>query len=534
LFFYDGSFIEHMRRFPFSRKWRFAPAFILPLIVFVHSWFYAPPQVWPDTGFGLLAWRNFSAGGTWNTILEPSSADIAIDTESAVTWWAPGQYVPLGMLTSAGLSLGAAMLLITLLSAWSLALGLTRLARALGAPEESLPWVAAAAAGSWHTLFAFDTFIGGEVVLIALFPWLLLGAWRLRERPMLEILLLPVILLVGSFAKHSFAIYAVGLLAFLWLEALRTGPRSLRVWLNATWPLATVGVLYVVARHLLLPSGPNPADFGQVKRTFAESFGFAAHGPWLAATGGGRFFTRLFMYAGLALETGWIKFAAVLALFAPLALALYVSLALNARPLARLAGMVASIAALIMGLLYVSGGFISLDDRHFRPAGVLLLAALAVTAVSARCWQRYLARGLLVLVVAFGFGSALQRRSIGPRVYPIGERTAIAEMPPAVQAEIRRIDAIGAGQNSILYLPSSEFAIIAHISRLLVTDAFDRSPNYTLARPHHGRVPTLTLALPGFMDRQGKGAAVRAGFLDYPATAWTHYSIEDWDFWQAR
>ena len=516
-----------------ASPWRFAPAFFIPVVIFAHSWLFNPPQLWPDTGFGLLAWRNFVAGGAWNTISEPSSANLSLNVEHVVTWWSPGQYVPLGVLTSLGLPLGTAMLVLALISAWSLTAGLVRLARAMDSPEATLPWVAVAAAGSWHTLFAFDTFAGGEIALIAVFPWLVLLAWRLRDQPIRQILLLPPLLLAGSFAKHSFGVYALGLLLFLWFEAVRINPRSFRTWTVAALAPARVGVLYAVGHHLLVPDGPNPASFDQIHHTVTESLGFAFNGPVLAATGAGRLINYFFMRAGLFLETGWQRYAVVFALLAPVSITLHVSLALASRPLLRLAGIMALLAGAALAFLYWRGAFISLDDRHFRPAGVLLLAAVASLTITPRLSTRLLVRALLTLIVIFGVGSALQRRHFtGPMVYPTEQRTAIKRFPPAAQAELKRIDLALAGGDAIIYLPLAELSPLVRRARLIVTDIFYSDGIQRKEGPRRGRVSSLVLVLPAGFGHDQRGQTLRDSFLDYPATAWSCRTIAGWDFWQ--
>ncbi len=514
--------------------WRFVPAFLLPPVFFACGWFWGPPLLFSDTATGLLAWHNFVQGGSWNTIIEPSAANLALNIEQPITWWSPGQYVPLGLLVSAGLPLGAAMLLLALCSAWSLTAGLVCFARELEAPASTLPWVALTAAGSWHTLYAFGMFIGGEVVLIALFPWIILAGWRLREHPVLRIILLPPLLLLGSFAKHSFAIYALGLIAFLWLETLRGRPRSLRSCISATLPFITVGMLYLVGRHLVFASGPMPSDPGQLHRTAAESFGFSALGPVLAATGGGSLAGRVFTLLGLPFEIAWQRLAPALVLLAPFCLALYTWLALSSRPLERLAGIIALVAVAILALLLWRGGSISLEDRHFRPAGVLLMAVYAVLAFAAELRVRVIARGVLLFTLIFGIAAAFQRHySLSRHVYAAGDHSAIADLTPAAQAELRHLDKAAGGTNAILYLSRAELSALVHSARLIVTDASDHNAAWLAAQPRHGRVALLTLVLPATFDQDGRGSVLRASFIDYPAAVWTCHSVDGWDFWQA-
>ena len=514
--------------------WRlFAPAALLPLLFFACGWFWGPPQLGSDTATGLLAWRNFTAGGAWNTISEPSPANIAIDAEQSVTWWSPGQYVAPGLLLSAGLPLGAALLLVALLSAWSLTAGLTLLARFLGAPLAALPWVALGAAGSWHTLYPFGMFIGGEVVLIAVFPWIVLAGWSLRNRPLPLLLLLPPLLLLGSFAKHSFAIYALGLLAFLWLETLRKRPRTLRTLFACTWPLTAVGLFYAAGRIFLFQAGPSPSDPGQVHHSLATAFGFSSFAPLLAATGGGSLMGRVFMLAGLKYEDGWRLFGPALALLAILPLALSARLARGPLPFHRLAGMVTLTATAILFVLMARGGSISPEDRHFRPAGVLLLIPLAVVAAGPGRF-RFLARGALGFIVVFGAASAVQRHhSLHAVAHSTAEHISLPDLPPAAQAELRRLDAIGAGTDAILYLPSPALSTFAPAPRLIVTDASGRDLAWLAAHPRFGRVSTLTLVLPTALVHDGRADGLRASFLNYAPEAWTCHSVDGWDFWQA-
>jgi len=518
------------------KRWRYSPAFLIPLIVCGCGWLVAPPLLWSDTSTGLLAWRNFAEGGTWNTVVEPSSIDLTVNRESPITWCSPGQYLPLGLLGMAGLPLGAGMLFLALLSAASLASGLCRVARELGTPEAALPWIAVAATGSWHSLYAFGMFNGGEIGLIALFPWVILAGWRLRHRPIRSIVLLPPLLLIGSFVKHSFAIYALGLLAFLWLEALRNCPATLRARARVTLPLAIVGCIYALARAAVFTPGPSPSDPGQVARTFVESFGFSALAPLLAATGGGSFCGRLFMMAGLATESGWQTVAAPLVFFAPVALAIYLSLARGHRPITRLAGVFALTTTITLAVLIWRGGSISLDDRHFRPAGVLLLVVIAgATANISGRWRQRVARACILVIVAYGFGAALNRHlSMRQSVHPSIDHTSITDFPPSAQAELQRLDAAAAGTDGIIYLSKTELSVLTQHARLIVTDAVDRDVPWFVHQPRHGRVASITLVLPERFARDGRGAAVRASFVDYPTTAWTCQTVAGWDFWQAR
>jgi uncharacterized SAM-binding protein YcdF (DUF218 family) len=303
----------------------------------------------------------------------------------------------------------------------------------------------------------------------------------------------------------------------------------------ASLPLVTAGLIYLLGRHLIFPAGPSPSDPGQLRRTAAESFGYAALGPLLATTGGGSFVGRIFMMLGLPPESGWQKLAPILALIAPLSLGLYVWLSRSCRSLERLAGIIALTSVTVLAVILWRGGSVSLDDRHFRPAGVLLLAALAGAAIiPSTAGLRYAGRACLLLVVLYGTGAALQRHYFMRRsVSPSAGHTSITDISPAAQAELRRIDAAAVGTDAILYLPKPELSVLVQQSRIIVTDAMDREAAWFESRSRRGRVSSLTLALPETFARDGRGVALRRSFTDYPDSSWTCRSVHGWDFWQA-
>ena len=102
----------------------------------------------------------------------------------------------------------------------------------------------------------------------------------------------------------------------------------------------------------------------------------------------------------------------------------YVWLLRSERPLLRLAGCVALIASGLLTLLLLRRGGVSLEDRHLRPAGILLLAAALQLAADVR--QKWLARTLLTsvaLACTFGIASAGQAPCQRSHATPSGPRT---------------------------------------------------------------------------------------------------------------
>jgi len=180
--------------------------------------FVLPPQLGFDPAVGLITWMNFTKGGTWNTESIPDPNNIAQTIEVAVTWWPPGQYLFLGLLNLAGLSFGHAALLLAFLCTLAGAIGLAVLGKELGAPARSLPWISGATACSLYNLANYQVFGGGEPLVMALWPWVAIAAWRIKNKNILLISILPGLFLIGYYIKYSFAIYSICILLFIWSE----------------------------------------------------------------------------------------------------------------------------------------------------------------------------------------------------------------------------------------------------------------------------------------------------------------------------
>jgi len=148
---------------PFPLRTVFLAALIPALLGAACALFIAPPLINYDTAVGFRAWLHFVEGGTWNTILTPNSNNIAQSFEYPVTWWAPGQYVPIGILHSLGLPLGTASVVVSAVGTLLFGIGFAALARRMGIPNQNLPWITAVACSNDYMLYEFGYFTGGEV-----------------------------------------------------------------------------------------------------------------------------------------------------------------------------------------------------------------------------------------------------------------------------------------------------------------------------------------------------------------------------------
>lgn len=495
-----------------------ALAALIPLLFAVVHFGCAPPVISHDSAIGWQTWRSMQAGADWNQILWPDPDDIARSKGGYLVWWTPGQYLPLGLLTELGLSLGRAALLTSLLGAWSLAFGAWRLCLALGTGDRGAALAALAAAATWHTIYAFGFYIGGEIVQLALWPWIVLAAWRTRHRSGWQPVVLPLLFLLGSYAKLSFTIYAAALLMFLWLEEGRAAAWKGTALARAGLRLACAGLVYVAGWYWLhLGRGASPAAAGGPAASVAEILGFAMGGPWYATCGFTSVLGRLTGSGALAEHPGWVRwllFSLGLAGFAGT-----VQLVFAKTVLLRLAGIVSLVAGGALGAMLLRGNAVSFEDRHLRPAGILLLAAGAAVAGDAatRPPVRRTMLAALALAIAFGVGAGGQR-ILNLRRQTLRAPNDIAALnldAPALR-QLERLDR----PDQLICLSDIMHAPLLSRARVLLADG---------STVWHGRVAHLALMLPA--GRPVTGGPER--FVDYGPAEWRLVQDGPWQFWSA-
>jgi len=533
-------------RAPFPLRAVLIAALIPALLGSACALFIAPPFFTSDTAHGLIAWFHYLRGGTWNTQPGIDVHNIAQSIEIPVTWWPPGQYALLGLLNSIGLSLGNGIILITSCSTLLLGVGLAKLAHTLGVSARILPLIALAATFSHHTFSQFSSFIGGEPMLIALWPWTCLVAWKLRKRYLLLTITLPIVFITGSYIKHSFAICAFSTLAFLWLDSLREAIISRpnrsdnsKHLLYTSTSLLAVGLAYIFLRNIVIPSnGGSPSDLGYYPRNLPISWGFSFLGPIIQMTGIEKtveFISfRLFDMPGseeLYPSIGWL-----FALFSFFPLSLYVRLSLRKSPMERLAGITALVYCTIMCLLLWKGGTIALRGRYFQPIAVLLLSLLAIRCFDAnRIWR---IGGRVTLIAAMSFAAALlvYRTVIitapHSRYYPASGSTSIVDVPPSILAKLQEIVNV---PDSLIFIQEPQLELDLVSNAPLSTRFFREkmADEWHFSQPKKGRVHRLVLPLSPDRVQLGLAETLRKSFVDYSDEEWSLTTIEGWQIWQA-
>ena len=511
-----------------------ASAMIVPLLVAVASWRWGRPALSSDTATGLLAWNSWRAGGPWNCIAEPSSSNLDNDTFSWVSWWSPGQYVWLGPFLSLGLSLGCAILASAIIAAWVKSIGFYILLRTLGCGAPAAALATLVEAAGWNLYFSFGTYNGSEVLQAALLPWLLIGFAIMRNRAAWWIPGIALFAFAAGFVKHAMFMSALAATGWLWWESNRARNAPWRRWL-ASGLLAGAGL--VVARlavaRWVVNGGPSPGTLGQTALGSLAAIGYPFLGPLLSATGAGSVVGRLFFTLHLPSDEGWQRIGWLLALCIPLWLWFYVRLHALApvRPVARMTAMFLAVYIAVMLAMLLGGASVSIEDRHFRPAGMLLIAVAAVICTESTTLPRrgrMVLVGILVMVMAFGLAATAQRIVVlarMDRVSPSG--ITQSNLSRAAAGEIRRIDIVNGHLGQVFFFSDSCMSLEANRSRVISTDAMNRPLDWFLRRTWDGRVRRLVLVLPASWEGDPRTRALEACFRGYTPGEWRPRIVGD-------
>lgn len=532
----DAQLTDELRDTPaswtLSRTW-LSFAFLIPAVVASIAWHWGRPWIVSDTATGLLAWKSWQAGGPWNCVLEPSPADLARDTYSWISWWSPGQYVWPGIFWSMRLSLGDALIVSGVVASWLRSIGFYLLMRKLGLSALPAAIFCAVEASSWHLFWSFGMYSGGEVVQATIIPWLILAFAHLRGRMRWWLPTVPFLLFGAAFGKHSAFIAGLAATLWLWWETIATARRSKWRWISSAALLAgAVAAAHWAIARWITGSGPTPAGFGQVSHGWWLALGYPAFAPVSAAFGAGSLIGRAFAVLQISSD-GWQRIAVWCALLAPVWLAFYTWLAKHAPTPSFRRLLLAFLAVYIpvLVVLYAAGASISIEDRHARPVGMLVLAAITAVAFSATRVRRSIRHGLTFVVFAtavYGLAAETARAVTLARLDRVGPSGITQpDVSTTSMIELLRRDRSGAGMGQVIFVGDPKMALEVRESRVISTDAGSRPMPWFRERTWRGRVPKLLLVLPATWNIDPRTDALRLSFVDYRSDEWRSEIVGD-------
>ncbi len=517
--------LQHIA-FPGSRfVW---PVVLLATVVFG---LFLGPTINQDSLFGLFVARDFHAGAPWNHLFFPDPAELAQTRSAFVAWWAPAQWLIPDQLHQAGLPLGWALTVTSVVALFGGLVGWARLYRALGYAERTVAGSLIVLVLSVHFWRRLAEYHGGEVLLFAGLPWIVLGALRAGDG-VRALWLLPPLFLLGGFVKLSFSISALAIVAFLWAKDHLSRPFTRGSARAAAVLGASFLVFYALFRATYLSRGITP-DACEGARRWVEPL-FMPGGPISFLIAGQQLSGRFIGELSSPAELLWGVIAGALGL------ALIVFGARHApNPTARAAVITfCGINISAMAFLTWRGDRVWFIDRMFLPAGLVLLPALVHVVVD---HGSSIARWVIIAVLAGGsvysVAHATQyvrwmRRSTAPspqHVRHLGldedgmKNWRALSSPAPADATVFFIDPASASlalewPNWRAYVP--EYAAICGM--------IDGGPRLLRGRPSALRIVAFDHS-----PAEYRADHARARFADVPVSTWQRTTIDRVVMWQS-
>jgi hypothetical protein len=494
-----------------------------------------PPFINSDSGQGFLAWRGTLVGAV-NYIIYPDRANIARDSAVFLTYLSPGQYLVPGTISLLGVPLGIAMTLTVALSLLSSLIGWVMVVRAF-APRTSLATVVAVLIGSFHySTHAFSTYHGGEILLQAATPWLILTAYRVPQ-----IDLVPAAVLVAGavlfafFAKLTGLIIVAAALVASSLVGLKFSRRISNGMIGgALGALATLAVVYVT----FLSRGWSAVSETNWSLPF-ENIAFASLAPWVAGMSLADPIESIYFalpkqtFTAITTSSTNPWQPAYLLVVVPAAL-LVAGLVLFWRPQTtdekkfRLFCLwFYGVVAAVFILLFIHGALIELDERHFRSVGTLLFVCALMSALAAGTprWARHLFLVLCALMALYGVASFSYHELTTAKGQSLDRASWTNQrMFDAAAIDFAREVYAREGRDALFVLPvygMAQMAVTLPVDARILVMYFDLEPESAFVGRYSGRVPGHVVVLvPNSIFDTSKGRALLSAFTDYAPDAW--------------
>jgi hypothetical protein len=483
-----------------------------------------PPFMFLDEAFGFMAWRG-TLLGHMNSVLAPDPANIARDLPTFLAAYSPGQYLIPGLISLLGVPLGVAITVTVTLSSFAYLLGWLAVLRKFStrALRHEVMFVCLLATVRYATL-PYGNYDGGEVLLQAAFPWIVLAAFKLSSMGFVRgALLLFATLLVAFLAKLSGLIVVIEAVLAVSLLYLSSGPK-IGTGLIGGWLGIAIGSALIYFGYIS-QGWTAVSDVGwslPVNKIVA-----AIDFPWLAGLSWTDFMNWILLRPGQELLArpdlrAWIVLP--VAAFVMILIGNWKPETASERQFKSFTLLFYAIATIVFIFLFARGSALGMEERHFRPIGMLILMCcfLTVTSNASRPWCIAFC-ALCIAMSIYGLSSFLSRAN---RETSNGS----LDRPTWIHQEILDEDAISyarstyvlEGRGALYVLADPEAAISMPVEARTLAFSLDFTQEHLLETwSYRGHVPRhVYVILQRRLAETRKGHDVLAAFKDYCATCW--------------
>lgn len=208
---------------------------------------------------GFEIWKQYSAGSDWNTLNYPGIKDPVYSYY--VSWWSPGQWIVPAFFKSI-FQIGSIQIIqfLTIFLCLTLALiGYKKLFAKLGF-DSHIIWISLLCIMTnqvfyWHSLMYY----GGDLLLLASFPYFILGILRIsKSLTIRNTLLFGSMITAGMFLKNTYLVVAACSVCFLFFN-FQTSDQKERIKYILPFGILFIGI-YVGINYFHLSHGETPGS----------------------------------------------------------------------------------------------------------------------------------------------------------------------------------------------------------------------------------------------------------------------------------
>jgi hypothetical protein len=485
-----------------------------------------PPFIQWDSGFGFLAWRGTLLGAL-NCIISPDRANIARDAVWFLTHWSPGQYLVPGAISLLGVPLGVAMTLTVALSLLACLIGWVMVVRAF-VPRTSLALLVTVLIGSfYYSTHAFNTYHGGEILLQAVTPWLVLTAYRVPEMDAVPAGLLAAVAVLFAFlAKLTGLIVVAAALVAGSMVSLAFGRRITKGMIGGA--LGAVGVFAILYVAFISATDAAPTGWSLPFKSIV----FASLAPWVVGNSLSELITYIFFPTRSMsyLPTAFLVFLVPPAIMVAGLVLFWRPQTTNEKKFRLFCLCFYTLVAAVFMLLYIHGPNTT-EDRYFRSAGTLLFVCALISALAAGTlrWTSGLFLVLCVVMALYGL-AAIFHHALSTADGRSLDRTSWTNQGifDAAALDFTRGVYAREGRDALFVLPTYQMAVTLPADARIIVIDLDYEPESTIAGRYAGRVPGhVVVLMPNRIFGTSKSRALLSAFTDYAPEAWERETFAD-------
>jgi hypothetical protein len=490
-----------------------------------------------DTGWGFMAWRG-TLLGHFNSLFMPDPENISRDSATFLTLWSPGQYLIPGMISLSGVPLGVAIALTATSSLLLSLLGWIKLFKEYYPDSRIVIFGVLSIAAFRYSTLPFGIYNGGEILLQAATPWIVLGAFKVPYLSAVSAGLLAAALVFIAFLTKitglivaGSALMAGGVVALRRLR--RVEPGTLGGAFGALVVAGAVWALFLSHGETQLSggalSGGSTPESGLHWSILLPGALFSVVAPWVAGISWRDLLAWILWHPGRELIQQSGSVLALLMLPPAVSVASLVVLwqpnTAKESDLRILAFLYYGITIMIFVSLYYQAANIGYEERHFRSVGTLFFVGALIGAMGPNIpsWIKNIFLVLVGFLALYGLVSFSSRALAAADGHAV-DRLSWTNQPIVDQSAIRYLqrEYSHEGREALFVIPSSDIVVTMPLDARIILFEIDGARESRIATLRYkGRVPGhIYLLLQNRIADSAKGEALIRAFVDYNPQSW--------------